>query len=315
MQFRTVLKPQKSTFEIGYELPTLAFGSCFAENIGKRLSAIQMPILINPFGILYNSISIVKNINYLMTDNFYTENDIFQHDGLWHSKNHHGRFSSPQKAEILRGINDDILKARNFLKETKRLIITLGTAHVFVEKSTGEVVANCHKLPPQYFDKKRLSVVEIVENLKPIIEKLNAQLIDLEIIITVSPIRHLRDGFIENQKSKATLLLATEQICNDFPNVHYFPAYEIMMDDLRDYRFYEADMIHPNQQAIDYIEAFFRETFFTEKTQKIAFEVEKINAMLQHRPLHNDTDGYQLFAHNLKIKVQEMENKYPFLKF
>ena len=191
MQFRTVLKSQKSTIEIGYELPTLAFGSCFAENIGKRLSAIQISILINPFGILYNPISIAKNINYLMTDSFYTEKDIFQHDGLWHSKNHHGRFSSPQKAEILRGINAHILQARNFLKETKRLIITLGTAHVFVEKSTGEIVANCHKLPPQYFDKKRLSVVEIVENLKPIIEKLNAQLIDLEIIITVSPIRHL----------------------------------------------------------------------------------------------------------------------------
>lgn len=174
-------------------------------------------------------------------------------------------------------------------------------------------MANCHKVPPQYFDKKMLTVDEIVESFKNILNKLYAQNIENEIIITISPVRHIRDGIIENQKSKAILLVAVDEICKKFKNVHYFPAYELVMDDLRDYRFYEADMIHPNSQAIDYIWQFFMDTYFTKSTYSIAEEVKKINLMVQHRPLHPNTEGYQQFLKNLNEIIKTFEEKYPFL--
>ena len=184
------------------------------------------------------------------------------------------------------------------------------------------MVANCHKVPSRNaetgldnFDKRRLSVEEIVESFINILNKINTQKTDIQIIMTVSPIRHIRDGLIENQRSKATLILAVDEICRQFKNVHYFPAYELMMDDLRDYRFYEADMIHPSNQAIDYIWDFFKEVFFTDKTNCVVNDVQKMNTMLQHRPLHPDTEGYQQFVNSINNKMIELKSKYPYLTF
>lgn len=313
MVFRTVLLPQKADFEISYQTPTLAIGSCFTENIGERLSDARFPLCINPFGIFYNPLSIAYCINYLMTNTIFTEKDIFENQGLWHSWQHHGKFSHSKKAEILRGVNESLSEARQFYKSANRLIITLGTAHVFVEKQSGKVVANCHKMPASFFYSKRLSMTEIVESLSSTFNKIFSQNADCQIIITVSPIRHIREGLIENQRNKAILLLAAEALCQQFPNVHYFPAYEIMMDDLRDYRFYEADMIHPTPQAIDYIWQVFSDTYFTESTKKMRDDVRKVHLMQQHRPLHPDTDAYQQFVNNLKKKEEELAVKYPIL--
>jgi hypothetical protein len=313
MVFRTVLPAQKQDFECSYQTPTLAIGSCFAENMAARLSNLRFPVCINPFGILYNPISIANCLNYLMTDTVFKETDIFENQGLWHSWQHHGKFSSPKKVEILRRINEEFSNARQFFKKANRLIITLGTANVFIETQSGQVVANCHKMPASQFQYKRLSIAEIVEPLSLTFNKIISQNTDFQIIITVSPIRHIRDGLIENQRSKAILLLAVEALCQQFTNVHYFPAYEIMMDDLRDYRFYEADMIHPNKQAIDYIWQVFSDTYFTDETKKVMDDVHKVNLMQQHRPLHPDTDWYQQFADNLKKKEKELYAKYPFL--
>jgi GSCFA family len=193
------------------------------------------------------------------------------------------------------------------------MVLTLGTANVFIEKKSNQVVNNCHKIPPPYFDKKRLSVEEVVLNLKSTFEKIFIQNIDCQIVITVSPIRHLRDGLIENNRSKAVLLLACAELSDLFPNVHYFPAYELVIDDLRDYRFYAPDMMHPTDQAIDYIWQHFTDTFFNEKTKMIVEEVQKINLMKQHRPLHPNTEGYQQFVNNLQQKVDNLKKKYPFL--
>jgi GSCFA family len=193
------------------------------------------------------------------------------------------------------------------------MVLTLGTANVFIEKKSNQVVNNCHKIPPPYFDKKRLSVEEVVSNLKSTFEKIFIQNIDCQIVITVSPIRHLRDGLIENNRSKAVLLLACAELSDLFPNVHYFPAYELVIDDLRDYRFYAPDMMHPTYQAIDYIWQHFTDTFFNEKTKMIVEEVQKINLMKQHRPLHPNTEGYQQFVNNLQQKVDNLKKKYPFL--
>ena len=322
MEFRTTLNPTKSNITIGYDDSILTIGSCFAENMGARLSALRFSTLTNPFGIIYNPISISTGITKLLTEEIYTEKDIFQNGDLWHSWQHHSKFSMPKKDDILRGINDSLLEATTFFQKANRLIITLGTANVFIEKKSGEVVANCHKVPSRNletgldnFDKKRLSIEEIVESFTDILNKINAQNTGIQIIITVSPIRHIRDGLIENQRSKATLLLAVEEICRQFQNVHYFPAYELMMDDLRDYRFYEADMIHPSSQAIDYIWDYFKEVFFTNKTNCVVNDVQKMNAMLQHRPLHPNTEGYQQFVNSVNNKMIELKTKYPYLKF
>jgi GSCFA family len=313
MVFRTILPAQKALFECSYKTPILAIGSCFAENMGTRLSDLRVPTCINPFGILYNPISIASCLTYLVTNSFFTEKDIFETQDLWHSWQHHGKFSSPKKDEILRGVNESITDARQFLKTANRLIVTLGTANVFIEKHSGQVVANCHKMPASCFHHKRLSVEEVVESLSSIFNKIFSQNSDFQVIVTVSPIRHIKDGLIENQRSKAVLLLAIDKICELFPLVHYFPSYEIMMDDLRDYRFYEPDMIHPTQQAIDYIWQIFSDTYFTDETKKIMDNVRKVNLMRQHRPLHPATEGYQLFADNLKKKEEELIIKYPFL--
>jgi lysophospholipase L1-like esterase len=314
MQFRTKLSIPKPTFEISYGTPLMMLGSCFTENIGTRLQSLHLPVLTNPFGIVYNPVSMSKGINYLVTDDMFSEKDIFKEGDLWHSWQHHSRFSSPEKSEILRGINDEFSMARNHFAKTKMLILTFGTAHVFIEKKSNQVVNNCHKVPPQYFDKKRLSVEEVVLNLKTVFEKIFSQNTDYQIVMTVSPIRHLRNGLIENNRSKAVLLLACAELSDLFPNVHYFPAYELVIDDLRDYRFYATDMMHPTDQAIDYIWQHFTDTFFTEKTKMIMDEVQKINLMKQHRPLHPNTEGYQQFVNNLQQKIDFLQRKYPFLE-
>lgn len=315
MQFRTVLKAQKASFDIGYSDHILGIGSCFVDNIGQRLSDLKFSTLLNPFGIVYNPISIFKNIEMLLSETPFQEDDIFEQNGLWHSWQHHSQFSHFGKEETLLNINNAFLNAQAFLKKTNRLIITLGTAHAYSLKSTGKIVANCHKVPSQYFDKNLLSVGEIVKKFDKMFSVLTAQNTDIQIIMTVSPIRHIRDGIIENQKSKAILIVAIDEICQKYPNVHYFPSYEIMMDDLRDYRFYEADMIHPNGQAIDYIWQFFNETYFNTSTQHIVEEVHKLNLMRNHRPLHPDTEGYQKFAQALEEKTQAFLKKYPFIEF
>jgi hypothetical protein len=313
MTFRTILPIPKAPFEIDYHTPILTLGSCFTENIGERLKALRLPICVNPFGIVYNPISIADSINYLMTDDFYAEKDIFKHHDLYHSWQHHGRFSSPDIDKILRGVKAEIKKGRDTLKKTKILMLTLGTARIFMEKKTGQVVANCHKVPASHFEEKRLNVAEIVEKLSDTFEKIKSQNIDCQIIITVSPIRHIKDGLVENQRSKATLILAAEALSKQYSNVQYFPAYEIMMDDLRDYRFYEADMIHPNSQAIDYIWQRFLDTYFSEKTQGIMREVGKLNTMQNHSPLHGDTEGYQQFVDKVRKYEMELKEKYSFL--
>ena len=315
MEFRTVLKPQKAPFNIDYQDSIMGIGSCFVDNIGARLAELQFTTLLNPFGIIYNPISIFENIEILLSDNPVSETDLHEHNGLWHSWQHHSKFSQPDKNITLLNLNESLSKARSFFKKSNKLIITLGTTHVYLEKKAGNIVANCHKVPPQYFDKKMLTVDEIVESFNNISNKLYAQNIENEIIITISPVRHIRDGIIENQKSKAVLLVAVDEICKKFKNVHYFPAYELVMDDLRDYRFYEADMIHPNSQAIDYIWEFFMDTYFTKSTYSITEEVKKINLMVQHRPLHPNTEGYQQFLKNLNEKIKTIEVKYPFLSF
>ena len=314
MKLRTELPLSKAAFDLNYQTPTLGIGSCFVENIGQKLMDRQLPFHQNPFGIVYNPLSMAAQLDVLTTEKRFVESDLVNINGLFHSWLHHGFYSDDNVVSTLNNINTSIDNARLFLKNTKRLFLTFGSATVYQLKTTGETVANCHKAPPQYFDKKRLSTTEIVTAFLPILKKLSTQIIDLQIIITVSPVRHLRDGLIENNLSKATLLLAADELAQKLPNASYFPAYELIMDDLRDYRFFERDMMHPTAQAIDYVWQFFSDTYFSEETKTVMREVEKIKAMQAHRPLKGlDTEGVRKFQETLALKIVETEKRFPFL--
>lgn len=314
MTLRTELPLSKAHFNINYQTPMLGIGSCFVENIGQKLMERQLPFHQNPFGIVYNPLSMAAQLDVLTTEKRFVESDLVEINGLFHSWLHHGFYSDDIVFKTLNNINSSIDAARLFLKNTKHLFLTFGSATVYELKTTGETVANCHKAPPQYFNKKRLSTTEIVAAFLPILEKISTQIVDLQIIITVSPVRHLRDGLIENNLSKATLLLAADELTEKLPNVSYFPAYELIMDDLRDYRFFERDMMHPTAQAIDYVWQFFSETYFSEETKTVMREVEKIKAMQAHRPLKGlDTEGVKKFQEALALRITETEKRFPFL--
>ncbi len=313
--FRTKLPPFQSPLRLAHSDHTLCVGSCFAEHIGGRLRKLKFPALVNPFGIVYNPVSVGQVFEKLLSGEPFREEDLFENLGLWHSFAHHGRFSYPEKTEALEGVNRSLAEAGAFLAKANRLIVTLGTSNVFVFKKNGEIVANCHKVPGHEFERRRLTIAEIVQALAPVFEKLWEQTPSLEIIATVSPVRHLRDGLIENQRSKATLLLALEEICRRLPFVHYFPAYEILLDDLRDYRFYEADMAHPNPVAVDYVWQYFEEAFFDEKTRTLCRRIERIAAAAAHRPFHPQSVEYQNFIKKTMEEMERLEREFPGLDF
>lgn len=313
--FRTTFPAFRSPVSISHTDRALCIGSCFAEQMGTRLERLKFPTLVNPFGIVFNPISIGKSLERLLSGGGFAADDLVENQGLWHSFEHHGRFSQTDKTAAIEHINHSFSAAKEFLSKANRLVLTLGTAYFFTLKKTGEVVANCHKLPAGEFERRRLDVPEIVAALLPIFEKLKAELPALEIIVTVSPVRHLRDGLVENQRSKASLLLALEKIVQQLPFVHYFPAYEIQLDDLRDYRFYADDMAHPSQVATDYIWGYFQAAFFEEETKALCSKIEGLMTALEHRPFHPQSAEHQLFVNKKKEEMLQMAATYPYLDF
>ncbi len=312
--FRTILSVTKANFDISHQNHIFTMGSCFAENIAQYLQKGRFHLEINPFGILYNPVSIAQGLELLYNESPIAAAELVQQGELWHSFLHHGSFAKLSKTALLEDLQTRLETHRAFAKKTNRIILTLGTANVFVYRDTGNIVANCHKIPNTAFDKRRLSVTECVAVFNSIFQKIKIQYPDTQIIVTVSPVRHIRDGIVENQRSKATLLLAAEQLAQQFSFVHYFPAYEILMDDLRDYRFYNEDMIHPNDTAIAYVWEAFGDSFFSESTKNILREVEALNRLLAHRPLFPETNEYQAFLRKQIEKSDALQAKYPFLK-
>jgi len=313
--FRTELTPEIAASGISHYNGIFAIGSCFAEHIGGRLQAAKFKTSINPFGILYNPASIAYSLERLWEGRTYTQEDLFENQGIWHSFDHHGRLSSHNPELALHNINEALRLGSEALHRANRLLITLGTANVFVWKEERRIVANCHKLPGTAFDKYRLSVNEVIDLLSPVFERLHQAQPQLHIVLSVSPVRHLRDGFVENQRSKATLLLATEALCRRHDFAHYFPAYELLMDDLRDYRFYDTDMIHPSSQAIDYIWERFSDSYFSPQTRQLMTAVKKISEAAAHRPFHPDSEPHRRFLEKLCLDIEAMEQEHPFLNF
>lgn len=253
MNFRTQVELPERQTEIRHSEQIMLFGSCFAENVGNLLLENKFRCDVNPFGILYNPLSIAEALAQLIEGKVYTESDLFQANGLWHSWMHHGDFSASTSGECLERINARLWKASEALASADWLMVTFGTSYVYLHREANFVVGNCHKMPEKTFARSMPNVSAFVEKWQGVLEKLRRVNPKLKVLFTVSPIRHAKDGMHGNQLSKATLLLAVDEICRTCPDCHYFPSYEIVMDELRDYRFYAEDMCHPTKQAVDYI--------------------------------------------------------------
>ncbi len=315
LTFRTPLAPPDFPFDIHHRQRILCTGSCFAENIGEMLGRSKFQTDVNPFGILYNPLSIAEMLERLLENRRFAAGDLLEHEGLWHSLSHHGSFSKPDQTATLSGINRRMESAENFLKSADFLLVTFGSAVGFFYKKQNLLVGNCHKLPAAEFEKKTLELDTIAKTWSLLLDKLCVRQPGLKIIFTVSPVRYLREGFVQNQRSKARLILACEQLADKFEQVFYFPAYEIMTDDLRDYRFFEADMVHPNRLAIEYVWKIFGESFFTEETKKLNAEIEKIKAAAGHRPFHPMEAAHQQFLKKQLDNIADLKKRHPYLDF
>ncbi|MDR0205688.1 MAG: GSCFA domain-containing protein [Bacteroidales bacterium] len=282
MIFRTEIPISKYPFQISYQDNILLLGSCFSDNIGGFLSNNRFSVLSNPFGTLFNPVSIANALKMTLNPKLFTDDYCYYFNNQWVSFAHHGSFSHPDENQFKKQIEQQFMETKNFLEKTNFLFITFGTAfcYRFIERNF--VVANCHKIPNTQFEKFRLDIDEIVDWYKELIQMIYSINPALKIIFTVSPVRHLGDGFHENQLSKAVLHLAVEQLTKE-DKVFYFPAYEILMDDLRDYRFYAEDLCHPGNNAICYIEKIFADSFFSPQTKEKQKEIEKENKFLNHR--------------------------------
>lgn len=307
--FRTVVNFPKPNFEIDFNSNLMFVGSCFTENIGSKFEELGFNADINPFGIQYNPASILNGFDILQQNNFFSEKHLNYNNEKWFSYMHHSIFSDSDKNKCLEKINSRIEKTSAFLKTTNYIFITLGTARIYKLKSSNEVVSNCHKIPAKEFEKILLTHDEIVQSFTRFFQKLLEINKNVKIIFTVSPIRHWKDGAIENQISKSILFVAINELKNKFDNIYYFPAYEIMIDELRDYRFYDDDMLHPSKIAVDYIWSRFSENYFSNETQNLITEISKIIISKKHRPFNANSESYKNFLATNNQKINELIDK------
>lgn len=313
MEFRTKVELPVGQGEIRHSDSISLWGSCFAENIGKLLSDNKFDCDVNPFGVLYNPLSIAKSMSILLDGKTYHEKDLRFDKGIWYSLMHHSSFSSTNQSECLEKINLRIVKGREMLGKARWIIFTWGTARVYEWKETGEIVGNCHKLPDRLFTRRLLGVEEVVSVFGSLLKKIHLINPDAQFLFTVSPIRHAKDGMHGNQLNKAVLLLAIEKLCREIPSCHYFPSYEIMLDELRDYRFYADDMLHPTPLAVNYIWECFCSSFFTADTLRIMKDWQEIRKALEHRPFDAKSEAYYTFLSQIMLKIERLKEKFPYL--
>ncbi|MCE5206011.1 MAG: GSCFA domain-containing protein [Porphyromonadaceae bacterium] len=312
MEFRTAIQIHSSDTPITHTSQIMLLGSCFSSHIGNLLLRHKFRVEENPFGILYNPFSISQAINRLLSGVSFSEYELIYYQGLYHSLMHHGQFSDTEKKGCLEKIRCRFEPAAEKIHRTTHFLVTFGTAYAYRWKENGEIVGNCHQIPADRFIPVRLSVEEIVEDWKEVIGAAINENPDARFLFTVSPIRHWKDGAHENQLSKSILHLAIDRLKQNFPEVvHYFPAYELMMDELRDYRFYTEDMMHPTPLAIEYIWERFSDTFFSEKTRSINTEWAQIRKGLDHRPIYPDTPSFLSFKSALSQKLEMFVARYP----
>ncbi len=312
---QTKVQIPQPDFFIHYPQTISLFGSCFSDNIGERLIRFKFKACPNPFGVLYNPASIINALSLLTRKEAFTENDLQHRHDLWFSFSHHTSFSHPDKASCLEKINEQFKQAKTLFNHSEVIVITLGTAFIYRLKSTSQVVANCHKIPDNEFTREFLDPDQITELMSREISLIAQRNPKTRFIITVSPIRHWKDGAIENQRSKSSLLLAIRLLQQTHKNCYYFPSYEIFMDELRDYRFYASDMLHPSEFAIDYIWRAFTLTFFDAPTQQLIKKVEKIAKSYEHRSFNKNTAAHKKFVDKLLEETDNLCELHPYLDF
>jgi hypothetical protein len=315
MNFRTIVEIPDDGLRISHKDSCIFIGSCFAENIGNKVKSLKIPTSVNPTGIHYNPASLANTIKLAMDSVTITSSDVFLANGLFNNFHFHSEFSSIEKDFAIEKMNEALSTLRNNLADAKFLFITLGTSFVYRLAITKEIVSNCHKLPETTFERDFLSVQKTVMIWRMTINELKKLNPELKIVFTVSPVRHFRDGASRNQQSKAALILAVKDIVETTENTYYFPAYEIVNDELRDYRFYASDMIHPSEMAIEYIMERFSETFFTDKTKEINKKILKVANAANHRVFNPKTEQHRKFCETMQKQIAEIKNEFPEIDF
>jgi hypothetical protein len=315
MKLQTQLELQPGKPPLHYQHPVVLLGSCFAAHIGEKLDYYKFRATVNPFGILFHPEAIKALVERAAADRFYGPDEVFFHNERWHCFDAHSDLSNPSKEELLLLLNARLSAMKAALNEASHIIITLGTAWGYKRKTTGAWVANCHKVPQKEFDKELSAVPELTATLEKIVGLLQKCNSGVSVIFSVSPVRHLKDGFVENQRSKAHLIAAVHQCLEKGKGTSYFPAYEIMMDELRDYRFYAADMIHPNELAIAYIWEKFKKAWISEAAYGLMEAVGSIQKSLSHKPFHAGSAQHKAFEASLQERIRELEQAHPYLAF
>lgn len=314
MDFHLEFTPKQFDIKIRHQHELMLVGSCFTEQIGTKLLNHKFSVLGNPNGILFNPVSVVKSVSSYIKNKQYSNSDLFYQNECWNSWEYHSRFSHPDAEACLQGINESQSNAHAFLKKADWLLITLGSAFVY-ELDNAAVVANCHKVPADKFKKRLLTVEEIQKDFRKLIEELMLFNPGLKIIFTISPVRHLRDGFVENNRSKATLIQAVHHLVENNNNCFYFPAYELIIDDLRDYRFYAEDMVHPNHAATNYVWEKFVAACIEEPSQQLMKEIAVIVAAKNHKPFNPYSEQHNKFLQNNLEKVNKLQQQFPYIDF
>jgi hypothetical protein len=321
MKFHFEFDIKKPKHLIEHRQKLLLMGSCFTENIGKKLSQHKFTVLENPNGILFNPVSVADAMAMYISNREVMQQDIFQHNETWHSWLHHSRFSGITAEDCLQKINGSIHSANAYLKNADHLMITLGSAWVYiltdkaVNAKTGQVAANNHKAPADWFHRRLMNVTETLDILDSMLRQLFLFNPALHIIFTISPVRHLREGVIENNRSKAVLIQAVHQLVEAYEQLYYFPAYELVIDDLRDYRFYAEDLVHPNHQATEYVWKKFVDSCMPAGTQELMKEIAEINLACQHKPFNPSTERHRHFLHAYLDKTSALQGKHAYLDF
>jgi len=304
----------KSPFDINYRDRLMFLGSCFTEHIGMKMKEHGWEVCINPFGVLYNPSAVASGCKRLLNPEPFVESDLFEYNGLFHSYMHHGKFSGHSAADVLTEINNTLSVTADCFSKISCLVITFGTAYAYRLKSDGRTVANCHKLPAGHFERALLTVSQIVDEWSAALDNLFAVNASVKVIFTVSPVRHLKDGAHGNQLSKSILLLAEQALTDKYAGrLFYFPAYELMMDELRDYRFYADDLLHPSKVAVDYIWERFCDMYMDTGVKDDLKEVESVLRDVSHRPFHQSTDLHKQFLLQTFNKIKRLQAKNPYI--
>jgi hypothetical protein len=315
MKFRTEIEPVPLDNPVEHNHRIITLGSCFADNISTYLERYRFRIAANPFGVLFNPASILKSLKLAADKRQFSRDDLVEYQGEWHSFSHHSDFSSHDPDAVIEKINSGLQDVSEFLKKADTAIISYGTSFTYRLKSTGETVSNCHRIPASQFIRHRLSLEEIEDSLKMLLNLFISIKSDIRFIFTVSPVRHWKDGAVENQLSKSLLITALHRVLDNYENADYFPSYELMMDDLRDYRFYAADLLHPNSMAADYIWEKFSGSCFSSGCLNAVADMGRLAAAMEHRPRNEESPEHKKFLKENLEFTRDLSKKYGYLDF